>query len=200
MAWVNKERKFWVTAAKLDRHLPLRVIAILDLIDCRESSVDNSKFLDAGVIETFQRSDPKVNIRIDRVLHKNRDIRISQCICNFLYKERIRGGSGADPHKVNTMFKTLENVLLAGNLSRNLQSILLLCLLHPLKTWHTDTLEASRMCPRLPDSRTEHIDSQILEPLCCFHHLLFCLCTARACHYAWSRLCEHSPIIKWNEI
>ena len=161
--------------------------------------MNNTQFLDAGIVQTLESADPEVKIRIDRILYKDRDISVLQSIRNLLHKERIGCGSCTDPYEVHTIFETLEHMLLAGNLSRDLQTILLLHLLHPLKTRHTDTLKRSRMSARLPYTRTEYIDSQFLQSFSSLHHLLFSLCTARTGNHTRSRLCEHSPFIKGNK-
>ena len=200
MAWIHEERKLRIAAAELDSHLPLRVVTVFDLIDCRETSVNNAQLLDTGIAQALQRSDPKVEVRVDRVLYEDWNVCISKRVSDLLHEERIGCSSCSDPYEVHTMLEALEHVLLVCHLCSDLQTIFLLCLLHPLEAWYSDTLEASRMSSRLPDTRAEHVDSQFLETFCGLHDLLFALCTARTSHYAWSWLCKHSPLIKRNNV
>ena len=200
MAWIHEERKFRIAAAQFDGHLPLRVISVLDLVKGRESSVDDSKFLDAGSVQTLKGTDPQIKVRVHRVLHKHRDVCILKSICNFLHKERIGRSSRTQPDKVNTILQALEHVLLTCHLSRDLQSVFLLCLLHPLQALSTYALKRARMCPRFPYSRSIDVDSNFPEMFCGLHNLLLRLGAARASHNARPWLCEHSPLIKRNEI
>ena len=172
MTRIHKERKFREAVAKLNGHLPLRIVAILDLVECRESSVDDAEFLYAGAVQTLERSDPQVKVRICRILDQYGNISIFESICNLLHEERIGCGSGSDPHKVHSELQAFEHMLLARNFSRDLQSILFLCLLHPAETLGTGSLKASRMSPRLPYACSVNIDSHISETLCGLHHLL----------------------------
>ena len=92
-------------------------------------------------MKTLQCSDPKLEIRIDRILHEHRYIRIFQSISNFLHEERICSGSCSEPHEVHSILEALEYMLLAGHLGCDLQTIFLLCLLHPPQALGTDAFE-----------------------------------------------------------
>ena len=141
MARIHKERNLRIAAAELDRHLPLRIIAVFYLFEGRESSINNTKFLDTRTMKTLQCSDPKLEVRIDRILHEHRYIRIFQSISNFLHEERIRSGSCSEPYEIHSEFKALEDMLLAGHLGCDLQAVFLLCLLHPSQPLGADALE-----------------------------------------------------------
>ena len=69
MARISKERKVRIAGAKLDGYLPLGVISICNLLRGREAAMDDTELTDPLAIESLERSDPKVEIGIDRVLH-----------------------------------------------------------------------------------------------------------------------------------
>ena len=96
--------------------------------------MNNSQFLYTRTVQTLQRTDPQVKVRIHRIFHKYRNVSILQGICNLLHEERIGCSPCAKPHQIHTELQALEDVLLASYLCRDLQSVLSLCLLHPSET------------------------------------------------------------------
>ena len=84
---------------------------------------------------------PKVQIRTDRVLYKNRDIRIFQRVCNLLDKERIRCSTRSEPHQIHSELETFIDMPLACHFRSDLESEFLLGSLHPSQSLRTYTLK-----------------------------------------------------------
>ena len=60
-----------------------------------------SQFMDAGSMKSFDGSEPKFDIRIDRVFYHYRRINSFECIGNFLYRKRIDSSTCAYPQDRN---------------------------------------------------------------------------------------------------
>ena len=201
VARIGEERHIGETGPELDGNLPARGIAVSHLVRCRESPVNYTEFPDAGLVEPFESSDPQIEVRVDRVLHKHRDIRILQCISDFLYKERIGGGAGSNPDHIHAELQAVEYMLLAGNLGGHLHSEFILDPLKPFEARCSYTLEIVRMSARLPDTCSEDIDAQGLETAGSLHYLNLRLGAARACyHQRFLSLRENAPFGNGDEI
>ena len=197
MARVAEHRNLREAAAELNHVLPKRVVSVFDFLACGETSVDNSKFAYAGTMESLKCSNPKVQVRIHRILYQHRNVGIGKGIRNLLHEERIRTGSCTQPYKVHTVLYALENVLFTCNLSGNLHPVFLLHSLEPFESRYPDAFKAAGMSPRFPYSRTEHIDTEFFKPCGSLHYLVFALSAARSGDYAGTRReGEHSPFIE----
>ena len=197
MARVAEHRNLREAAAELNHVLPERVVSVFDFFACGEASVDNSKFAYAGTVESFKCSNPKVQVGVHRILDQHRNVSIGKGIRNFLHEERIGTGTCTQPHEVHTVLYALEHVFFTCHLSGNLHPVFLLHSLEPLQSRHTNAFKASRMSPRFPYSRTEHIDTKLFKPCGSLHYLVFALSAARSGNYAGTRRKgKHSPFIE----
>ena len=160
VARVGKERQFRETGPEFHGNLPARGIAVSHFLGCRESPVNHAQFLDTGLVETLEGSNPQVEVRVDRILHEHRHVRILQCISDFLHQERIGRGAGTYPYHVHSELEAVEDVLLAGNLRGDFHPELVLHSLEPFQARSADTLEIVRVSAGLPYTRSEDIDSQ----------------------------------------
>ena len=135
--------------------------------------MNHSKFPDSRLVQPFQCPYPKVNVRVHRIFHQHRNIRIFQCISDFLHEERIRGSPRADPYHIHSEFQTVEDMFLAGDLGSHFHSKLILDPLEPFQARSSDSLEIVRMGTRFPNSGTEDIDPGRFKSARGLHYLHF---------------------------
>ena len=102
VAGVTDNRKVGNSAAQLNGDMPLGQVTVELFVIAAESAMDGTQTFQACIVDTFQSSNPQLQVRIYRILHQYRDIYAFQCIGNFLYGERIGGGTCTYPKKVNS--------------------------------------------------------------------------------------------------
>ena len=197
MARITKERKFRTEAPEFHDILPERVVAVFDLLRCGESPVYHANLAYSGTVQPLKGSNPQVQIGVHRILHEHWDVRVGECLCNFLDKERIGCRPRPNPHEVNAIFQTVKHMLLICHLRGYLQPKFSFCPLHPLQSLRSDSLKAAGMRTRFPYPRTIDIYSYFLQLSCRRHHLFFRFRAARARNNARTRRkMEHSPFVQ----
>ena len=77
--------------SQIQRYTPLGIVTIDLRTVSRESAVDNTETMDAGIVETFECADPQLQVRINRVLDKHRYVlaTLAQHIGDLLHCKRI---------------------------------------------------------------------------------------------------------------
>src|SRR5659263_619251 len=83
----------------------------------------------------------KLNVKIDRIFDKHNHIDTFQGIGYFLYSERIYRCSCPDPQHINTVFKSLINVLFICHLGTDKQSCFLFDIPEPSQSLRSNSLE-----------------------------------------------------------
>ena len=144
---------------QLNGDLPLRVVAILDLLVYRESAMDDAELLDSRAVKTLERAYPELKIGVDGILDEDGHIRPAERVGDLLDSERVGRGARADPYHVDSVFNGLVDVLRRGHLDGGVHTRLALDPLQPRQTDRTYALERAWASARLPDACTENLDA-----------------------------------------
>ena len=161
------------TTTQLDGQMPLGDIAVDGFVGTRETAMNCSDATDASAIDTFDGANPKLDVRIDRILDQHGHILACQSIGKFLHSKGIGSGACSDPQHIDTKGKGGIDVSLGGHFNTNEQSSLSLKFLKPGQTNHTHALEASWLGARLPDACTEEFDALLGKRATCGQYLFF---------------------------
>jgi len=197
---IGKEREVRITGPQFDGDLPARGVAVLRTFRRGETAVDDAEFPHAGAVQALQRPDPQVQIRIDRILHEDRDVRVLERIGHLLHQEGIGAGTCPHPEHVHTVLKAFIHMLFGGDFAAYLHAGLLLYLLEPLEAGRSHPLEAPRVRPGFPDARPEYMDASCGEVPGRFHHLLFAFRAAGTRDHHRPREREESPFTDGDDI
>ena len=122
--------------------------------------MDNTEFTDPRLVQSFQSTYPKVNVRIYRILYEHRYVLAFQRVCYFLDKERAGCGPGTYPDHIHAIFQTVKHVFLPGDFRSHLHAELILYSLQPLESGCSHAFKCIRMGTRFPDSSPEDIDTE----------------------------------------
>ena len=85
VTWVADDWQLWYTATQLDRNLPHWGITVNLLLVARETAMYCSQTLDTSLIQTLKSTNPKLQIRVYRVLNENRNVYALQRVGNSLH-------------------------------------------------------------------------------------------------------------------
>ena len=161
----------------------------------------DAQFFHAGPVEPFEGSDPQVDVRIDRVLHQDRNIGVLQGVRYLLHEEGVRGGPGAYPYHVDAVFYALEDMLLACDFGAYLHPEFFFHLAEPFETLRSDSFEGSRMGAGLPYPRPVHVYAEFVQPLGSHHDLQLGFCAAGACYdEGRNAFVEESPLRNGDDV
>ena len=182
VARVADDRQLRNAAVQLDRNLPHREIAVDLLVEAGETAVDGTKSLDTSLVDTLERTDPELKIRIHRVLHQHRNIHALKAVSQCLHGEWIGRSTCSHPQNIDSIFQGELHVLRSSYLGSCEHTGLLLHLLHPRQGSLAISLEASWFGTWLPYTSAEHVAAFSSQLLGGSHNLLFSLCRAWACN------------------
>ena len=182
VAGVADDRKVRNATTQFDGDMPLRQVAVQLFVVTAETTMDGSQTFQACIIDAFQCTDPKFEVRIYRVLHEHRDVHALQCIGYLLHGKRVGGSACTDPKYVDTCFQTFVHVLGISHFGSDIHACLFLDFLQPCQTVNTYTFETSRFGTRFPDSGTEYLHSLFGQLFGGVHYLFFCFGAARSCN------------------
>ena len=179
MAGVAEDRQIRHTTAQLDRDVPQRQVAVDFLVVRAESSVNHAQTVNARSVQTLDRPDPQLQVRIDRVLDQHGHVHALQGIGHLLHGEGVRRRTGADPQEIDPRLQRLEYMVFRSHLGRHQHARLLFYPLQPRQADGTDTLESARFRTRLPDTRAKNLNSLGCQFLGGLQHLFLCLGATR---------------------
>ena len=200
MAWISEKRQFRIAGAEFDGDAPSRIIAVGDRRRRGKTAVDDAELADTGPVEAFQRTDPQVQVRVDRILDQHRHVRTAQGIGDLLHQERIGGGSGSDPYHVHPVLDALQDMLFRRDLRTNLHPEFFLDPFHPLQARRSDTFETARMGPGFPDACPENMDAESGQAAGGLHDLLLGFGAARSRDAHRPRKRKEPPLGSRNDI
>ena len=170
---IAEDRQFRNTATQFDRNVPLRKVAVDLLVIGRETTMDSSQALQSGTVKALERTDPKFEVRIYRILYQYRDIHSLQRICQFLYGKRVGGGTGTYPKYIDTCFQRFFHVLRSSYFCSGDHTGLSFDTLHPCQSFYADSLEAAWFSAGFPNPCTEYLDTSVGQRGGCTHDLFF---------------------------
>ena len=162
MAGIADDGDIGHAASELDRDMPLRHIAVEMLPISRETAMDSSHTLHAGILNTLYGTDPEFEIGIHGILHKHGHILPdgSQGVGNLLHGKWIGGSARAYPKQIHACLDGCLNVGLGGNFGGDIHPCLLLHFLEPRETLDPHPFESSGFGAGFPYSGTEHFSSE----------------------------------------
>ena len=155
VAGVTDNRKVGNSAAQLNGDMPLGQVTVELFVIAAKSAVDGTQAFQACIVETFQSSNPQLQVRIYRVLYQYRNIHTFQRIGNFLHGKRVGGGACAYPKQVYPGLQAFVYVFGCSDFGRNVHAGFFLYLLQPCKAVYAYSFEAARFGARFPDAGTE---------------------------------------------
>ena len=146
---------------------------------------------DTRHVEAFDGSYPELEVRIDGVFHKHRDVYSLHRVSQSLHGERVCRGARSDPQYVHAVFHCEFHVLRCCHLSADVHAGLFLGSLHPLEGRLAVAFEAARLGARLPHSGAEVVAALLCKLSGCTHHLFFTLCRT------WAGDDERTFVVAW---
>src|SRR5690606_6300450 len=134
-------------------------------------------------MKSFQGAYPKFQVRVHWVFYHYRDVYAFQRFRDFLYCERIYGGSCTNPKHINPIFQSQFYVSCISYFCGDWDIQVMSYDFHPLYAVFTDALEASRSGSWFPDTGTEDGRNRIFldHVQTYFFNLFWGLRAARAC-------------------
>ena len=117
---------------------------------------------DSNLLETLNGPNPKVNIGINRIFNKNRNVNPAECFSDLLNGKGIYGSPRSDPQHVDSVFQGFIGMLGIGNLGCGKQPGFLFNLLQPLQTLYSNSFKRVWPGAGLPDSGPVNLGAGIL--------------------------------------
>ena len=159
--WVAEDRQIGDATTQFDRNVPLRKVAINLLVVRRETTMDGTQALQTGTVDALERTDPKFEVGVHRILHQYGHVYTLQGVCQLLYGKRVSSGTGTYPKDVDACFQRFFHVLRGSHFGSGKHTCLGLDALHPCQTFHADTFETTRFGAWFPNACTEYLDTSI---------------------------------------
>src|SRR5690606_21298577 len=126
------------------------------------------------------RSNPKFEIRVNRILHHNRNVYAFECVSYFLYGEWVYSRTRTDPQNINAGLEACVNVSSIGYFSCDGQTRFYFGLSKPTQSFNTCPFVLPGTRSRLPDSGTQSVYfSRCSQLFGCHDRLFFRFRTAR---------------------
>ena len=119
--------------------------------------MDKTDLFNTGFGNTFNRSDPQFEIRIDGVLNEHRNINPAQSIRHILHTKRVYCGSGTDPEYIHVKMQGVFHLFGGSDFHSNRNAGCLPGFLHPGQALGSDSFETTRAGSGFPDACPHNI-------------------------------------------
>ena len=106
MGRITQAWEAWQTAFQFDGKIPCGRVAVFARSDAAATAQNGGDTFHARLRNPFNRADPQLQIRIDGILHENRNIDAMDGVRYLLHGERRNGRSRANPDGINSMGKS----------------------------------------------------------------------------------------------
>ena len=145
--------------------------------------MNGTEALHACGIQSFDGTNPQLQVGINRILHQHGLVDTLKRIGQRLHRKRVGTGAGTNPKNVDIVLQCQFDMLWRCHLGSHIHTRLLLHALKPGQRNLTITLKATGLGARFPDACTEVVAAQLFQLHGSGHHLFLGLSRARSCNH-----------------